>query len=143
MYQLSNPKSMAEAHAGNVMALDSGTEHVFHCTEDGAYKFWRVRVEAGVQTVCYGRIGTPGQTLSKTFDSPDAARAVTERLIAQKLAKGYHAVTPQEAAVAPPPRPRTVPEHQLLLPFDAPAAAPVPPVAPVAPPPPPTLALDF
>lgn len=92
-------------------------ERCFHCTSNGAYKFWQVSVAETVQTVRYGRIGTTGQVATKTFDSSDTAHTATERLIAQKLAKGYVAVTSQEAALALPKRP-AFSEHQLLLSFD-------------------------
>lgn len=105
-------------------------ERIFFCTENGAHKFWRVRVEEKTQIVRWGRIGTEGQALSKEFVTPEDALTATERLIAQKLAKGYRAVTAVEAdvPVAAPAVPRrrriAVPSRQLLLPLDDSFAVP-------------------
>jgi predicted DNA-binding WGR domain protein len=40
-------------------------------------------------TVRFGRIGSPGQTLTKTFSDGEAAQRDYERLIRRKLSKGY------------------------------------------------------
>jgi predicted DNA-binding WGR domain protein len=72
---------------------ESTTVRVFLCTEGDFRKFWRVHVAECVQTVCYGRIGTDGHQLTKTFESETAARQATEKLISQKLGKGYREVS--------------------------------------------------
>jgi predicted DNA-binding WGR domain protein len=102
---------------------DETTERTFHCTEDGAHKFWRVRVQGDTQEVHFGRIGSPGQALSKSFASPEAVQKATNSLIARKLANGYVEVTGDEAAQTEPKpvarrRSRPAPWRQLLLPFD-------------------------
>ena len=111
---------------------------MFFCTHDGAHKFWRVCVCDGVQTVCWGRIGTLGQTLTRTFDTIAAAQEATNGLIAQKIAKGYAEVSADEARAALPVpivRPGKIAVAQLLLTFDdaeahsAPNAALARPVA--------------
>ncbi len=73
---------------------------IFLCTEGDSSKFWRVRVEGSVQTVCYGRIGTDGHELIKTFDSPIVATKATDKLIAEKLGKGYREVSELEEKAA-------------------------------------------
>ena len=98
-------------------------ERIFHCTAGAAHKFWCVGVTAAgagaVQTVRFGRIGTPGQTQNKPFACAAEATVATLRLIAAKRKKGYVEVTPETAAHAPtrklPPRKRG--ERQLALPF--------------------------
>jgi predicted DNA-binding WGR domain protein len=40
-------------------------------------------------TVRFGRIGTPGQSQSKSFADAAKARNEVEKLIAEKLKKGY------------------------------------------------------
>jgi predicted DNA-binding WGR domain protein len=52
-------------------------------------KFWSVEQTGNSHTVKYGRIGTDGQSLTKSF--PDEATAIkeTEKLIKEKLGKGY------------------------------------------------------
>ena len=52
-------------------------------------KFWEVSVQDSDLTVCFGRIGTPGQSQTRSFPTPDAATHQAEKLIAQKTAKGY------------------------------------------------------
>lgn len=52
-------------------------------------KFWRATAKGGELTVCYGRIGTSGQTLLKQFESPERAQREMEKLVAEKLRKGY------------------------------------------------------
>lgn len=93
------------------------SERILHCTSEGAYKFWQVSLAGTIQTVRYGRIGTEGQSVKKSFESEDVAHAATEKIIAQKLAKGYVAVSAEQAVKAPPKR---RPTRQLLLPFDEP-----------------------
>jgi predicted DNA-binding WGR domain protein len=102
---------------------DDSREHIFHCTEGGAHKFWRVRVEGNTQEIRFGRIGTAGQSLSKPFASPEESRTATDALIARKVARGYVEVTEEQAAQAEPKpaarrRARSAPWRQLLLPLD-------------------------
>jgi predicted DNA-binding WGR domain protein len=52
-------------------------------------KFWEVETDAGTVTVRYGRIGTPGQRQVKIFPVSIAAQNHAEKLVKQKLAKGY------------------------------------------------------
>lgn len=75
-------------------------ERIFLCTEGDASKFWRVRVENSLQTVRYGRIGTDGHELTKTFDNAVLASKATEKLIREKLGKGYREVPEKEAEAA-------------------------------------------
>ncbi len=106
-------------------------ERIFLCTKDGAHKFWRVLVEGNTQTVCWGRIGTIGQTLTREFSDSSEAQKATSALIAQKTAKRYGEVSRDEmAAFAPVPTARrekviAPAEFQLLLPFDEPQATPI------------------
>ena len=52
-------------------------------------KFWAIKVHGSSHTVHYGRTGTDGQQKTKDFASPAAAKAAAEKLVAQKLKKGY------------------------------------------------------
>jgi len=52
-------------------------------------KFWEVYVRGSSMTTTYGRVKTKGQSTVKKFPSPDAAKTAAEKLIAQKLKKGY------------------------------------------------------
>lgn len=105
-------------------------DRIFHLSREGeeggaaAHKFWRVRLDGSVQTVRFGRIGTVGQTCTKTFPSAAEATKTIERLIAQKVNKGYQEVTPEQAAHVSPKR-KQQQQHrspkpqgqQLALPF--------------------------
>ena len=52
-------------------------------------KFWEVSISGSEVTVCYGRLGTSGQTQTKDLGDAAAANKHAEGLIRQKLAKGY------------------------------------------------------
>ncbi len=52
-------------------------------------KFWEVSINRATVHVRFGRIGSDGQRQSKEFADAAAAAAHAQRLIAQKLAKGY------------------------------------------------------
>jgi uncharacterized protein (TIGR02996 family) len=63
--------------------------------DDGkSNKFWNIELTGTSFTVTYGKVGTQGQTQTKSF--PDAARAQKEhdKLVAEKLKKGYSETTP-------------------------------------------------
>jgi len=52
-------------------------------------KFWEVTVSGCDVTVRFGRLGTSGQIQTKTLDDAAAAQQHAEKLIGQKLEKGY------------------------------------------------------
>lgn len=52
-------------------------------------KFWEISTNGNEVTVRFGRIGTQGQRQAKTLANTDAATKHAEKLIAQKVAKGY------------------------------------------------------
>lgn len=52
-------------------------------------KFWRASVRGAELSVTYGRIGSAGQTSVKAFDSAERARREMDKLVAEKLRKGY------------------------------------------------------
>ena len=52
-------------------------------------KFWNVELTGNSFNVIYGRIGTDGQSLSKSFADEAAARKEMDKLIKEKLGKGY------------------------------------------------------
>src|ERR1041384_8850743 len=52
-------------------------------------KFWNIELNGSSFNVTYGRIGTEGQTQTKSFDSEEKASKEAERLIKEKLGKGY------------------------------------------------------
>jgi predicted DNA-binding WGR domain protein len=52
-------------------------------------KFWNIELAGNAYKVTYGRIGTDGQTLTKSFADEAAARKDMDKLIKEKLGKGY------------------------------------------------------
>ncbi|MBY0231518.1 MAG: WGR domain-containing protein [Gemmataceae bacterium] len=72
----------------------------FEFTGDGSNKFWNIALDGPRFTVNYGRLGTAGQTQVKTFASAEAALKEHDKLVAEKLRKGYRETTPV-AAPAP------------------------------------------
>jgi len=56
-------------------------------------KFWQVTISGTNVLVRYGRLGSDGQLQEKEFPTAAAAHGHAERLIAQKLAKGYQEVS--------------------------------------------------
>ena len=57
-------------------------------------KFWIIQLNGAEHTVQYGRLGTQGQTKTKQFDDEEAALASYEKLVAEKLNKGYEEIMP-------------------------------------------------
>jgi predicted DNA-binding WGR domain protein len=55
-------------------------------------KFWEIELEGTSFTTTYGRIGTNGQTSMKEYDSTDKAKKEYDKLIAEKVKKGYKLV---------------------------------------------------
>lgn len=52
-------------------------------------KFWEISVSGNSFTVRFGRIGTSGQTQTKTFADEPTAKQEADRLVTEKLKKGY------------------------------------------------------
>jgi predicted DNA-binding WGR domain protein len=87
----------SEAEASRQPATSTKFETRYYELADGkSKKFWSIKRSTGNRstryTVNWGRIGTEGQT--KTFTLPTASAMVksADKLIAQKIAKGYAAV---------------------------------------------------
>lgn len=72
--------------------------------DDKSHKFWQIELSGASYTVTYGKVGTTGQTKTKTF--PDEAKALKEhdKLVAEKLAKGYVETTTATPVVTSPLR---------------------------------------
>ena len=104
----------------------------FELVEGASNKFWEVEVSGNDVTTHWGRIGTNGQSKTKTFATAAAAQKEHDDLVREKLAKGYHeagvdasapplpvavSVKVKESAPAPPPpepkRDETIPRSEL------------------------------
>ena len=87
----------AAAAAASIAAANShsqATETIarprhFELVEGSSSKFWEVSVSDREVTVRFGKIGTQGQTQTKSFDSATAAQQHVDKLIGEKSKKGY------------------------------------------------------
>jgi len=61
----------------------------FEFTGGGSKKFWEISQDGNSFTVRFGRIGTNGQSQTKTCADEAKARAEAGKLITEKLRKGY------------------------------------------------------
>lgn len=61
----------------------------FELVEGNSKKFWNIKLEGSSHAVQYGRIGTTGRSLTKDFDDRAAAKKSFDKLIDQKVGKGY------------------------------------------------------
>jgi uncharacterized protein (TIGR02996 family) len=70
----------------------------YEFSEGTSSKFWEIELKGKSFTTTYGKIGSAGQTTVKTFGSDAEAKKDYDKLIGQKIEKGYH-----PAGQAPPP----------------------------------------
>ena len=61
----------------------------YEFSEGSSNKFWEIALKGKAFTTTWGRIGTAGQSATKTFGSPAQAEKEYEKLVAEKIAKGY------------------------------------------------------
>ena len=61
-------------------------------------KFWDIEFEGTTQTVVYGKTGTAGREAVKEFATAEECTKESEKLITQKLKKGYTELAEGEAA---------------------------------------------
>jgi uncharacterized protein (TIGR02996 family) len=66
----------------------------FTFSDQKSHKFWNIDLQGNSFTVTYGRQGTAGQTQTKTFGDAAAAQREHDKLVKEKLAKGYKEATP-------------------------------------------------
>jgi predicted DNA-binding WGR domain protein len=71
-------------------------------TGDGSSKFWEGGVKGATLEVKFGRIGAAGQSKTKKLASPKAAQAELEKLVREKLAKGYRDDKPVKVSAPAP-----------------------------------------
>jgi uncharacterized protein (TIGR02996 family) len=66
----------------------------FTYSDDKSHKFWDIDLQGTRFTVRFGRQGTVGQTQEKSFPTEAAALKEHDKLVAEKLKKGYKETTP-------------------------------------------------
>ncbi|MBS0263060.1 MAG: DNA ligase [Planctomycetes bacterium] len=75
--------------ANDGTAALGGAKRYFEFVEGNSSKFWEVSVAGADVIVRFGRIGTQGQSQTKSFPSLDRAQQHADRLITEKQDKGY------------------------------------------------------
>ena len=68
-------------------------------------KFWNIDLRGERFTVAFGRAGSKGQMQAKEFPDAAAARKAHDKLVAEKLGKGYVETTPAAPKLPPPSSP--------------------------------------
>jgi uncharacterized protein (TIGR02996 family) len=71
----------------------------FEFHQGSSHKFWTIEVHGTSFTVTFGKVGTSGRTQTKNFDTGEKAQTAADKLIREKLKKGY-VETPPRAAVS-------------------------------------------
>ena len=66
----------------------------FEFVRGNSSKFWEASVSDCSVTIVFGRIGTAGQQQTKEFASPAAAQQHADKMIAEKVRKGYLETVP-------------------------------------------------
>jgi len=70
-------------------ANNGGTTRTFQLVDGTSSKFWEITVNGATFSTRYGRIGTSGQSTTKTAASPAHAEREAEKLVGEKTKKGY------------------------------------------------------
>ena len=69
--------------------IETAMKRYFEFIEGSSAKFWEISQSGKDVTVRFGKIGTNGQTQTKTLADADAATKHAEKLIKEKMGKGY------------------------------------------------------
>ena len=77
----------------------------FELSEGSSNKFWEIDLEGTGFTVRWGRLGTDGQTQQKSFPTAAKAQSEHDKLVAEKVKKGYTETGGAASAVTPPRAP--------------------------------------
>lgn len=73
----------------------------YELSDGKSHKFWAAEVDGGELTTQWGRIGTDGQSKTKSLGSPEAADKELTKLIRAKTKKGYVLVGESDAPAKP------------------------------------------
>lgn len=75
--------------SGKPSGNSSGKARRFELVGGGSNKFWEIALDGASFTTRFGRIGTAGQSSTKSFDSPEKAKKEYDKLVEEKTKKGY------------------------------------------------------
>ncbi len=73
----------------NCSEPDTGKVRRLELTDGQSSKFWEVSLDGAELTVRYGRMGAQGRSQTKTLETGDRALREVEKLVDEKLRKGY------------------------------------------------------
>lgn len=85
----------------------------YEFTDEKSNKFWEITLVESEVIACWGRIGTEGQTKTKSFDDGDAAISDYNKQISGKVKKGY--VLVDEGLAMPDPLGKSNPELEAVI----------------------------
>jgi predicted DNA-binding WGR domain protein len=85
---------------------DQPAKRYFEFTDEKSSKFWEVSHQGSDMTTRWGKIGTGGQSKTKSFASPEKAAAETAKIIATKVKEGYVEQELSGAVSSSPSRPK-------------------------------------
>jgi predicted DNA-binding WGR domain protein len=102
----------------------------FEFAQGASNKFWEIELSGESFTVRWGRIGTQGQSQEKTFASGAKARTEHDKLVQEKLGKGYVEVAAASALAPLAPGSATAPSVAAPARAQSPIAAPTPAPSP-------------
>jgi DNA ligase 1 len=96
---IKEPIEISAAKKGEeiMSAPASGSPRRFEFSDGKSNKFWEISSAGAEVTVRFGRIGTQGQTQTKTFPDKAAAAKHAAKLVEEKLAKGYVEVVSKDS----------------------------------------------
>ncbi|HEY4260686.1 MAG TPA: WGR domain-containing protein, partial [Schlesneria sp.] len=103
--EAANRKADTPAVAATLVPSRPAREMEF--ADGSSHKFWKIELSGSSHTVTFGKAGTTGQTQTKEFDSEDEAGKSYDKLVAEKVKKGY-AETGTPAAATPAAKPASI-----------------------------------
>ncbi|MEM7557793.1 MAG: DUF5724 domain-containing protein [Planctomycetota bacterium] len=84
------PKSQAKGKKKATAAAGvAGKKQHFEFDDGKSKKFWAIEIDGSNVTTNWGRIGTNGQSKTKSYDDEASAQAEYDKLVASKTKKGY------------------------------------------------------
>src|SRR5438552_8938912 len=64
----------------------------YEFSEGASNKFWEINLSGKAYTTTYGKIGSSGQTTIKTWKDAAEAKQEFDKIVAEKVKKGYELV---------------------------------------------------
>lgn len=68
---------------------DKLMKRTFIYTDEKSSKFWSIETDGDSYTIYFGKTGTKGQSKIKAFDNDEKCQVAADKLISEKLKKGY------------------------------------------------------